>query len=149
MDTAGIYARETPGLERVVQIGLAQGRVIGVDFPESVPEDAERDHPLLDRLAEYVAGGDDLTDVTVGLTVPTDQRGVLEAVRELPVGETVSLDQLVRLAGLDPEDADDRRTAESALRNNPVPLFVPDHRVEAPGATPDDVRRALRAVESG
>jgi methylated-DNA-[protein]-cysteine S-methyltransferase len=38
-------------------------------------------------------------------------------------------------------------TVESALRSNPVPLLVPDHRVTGPGATPDAVASRLRAVE--
>jgi methylated-DNA-[protein]-cysteine S-methyltransferase len=147
MEDAGIYARQVPGLDRVVQFGVAQGRVVGVDFPDAVPADADSDHPLFERLEEYLGGGADLTDVTVALTVPTDRRAVLEAVRELPAGETVGLARLVRLAGLDPDDESDRRTTETTLRENPVPILVPDHRVEAPGATPDDVVRALRTVE--
>jgi methylated-DNA-[protein]-cysteine S-methyltransferase len=147
MEDAGIYARQVPGLDRVVQFGVAQGRVVGVDFPDAVPADADSDHPLFERLDEYLGGGADLTDVTVALTVPTDRRAVLEAVRELPAGETVGLARLVRLAGLDPDDESDRRTTETTLRENPVPILVPDHRVEAPGATPDDVVRALRTVE--
>jgi methylated-DNA-[protein]-cysteine S-methyltransferase len=147
MEDAGIYARQVPGLDRVVQFGVAQGRVVGVDFPDAVPADADPEHPLFERLEEYLGGGDDLTDVAVALTVPTDRRAVLEAVRELPAGETVGTDRLVRLAGLDPDDESDRRTTETTLRENPVPILVPDHRVEAPGATPDDVVRALRTVE--
>lgn len=147
MEDAGIYARQVPGLDRVVQFGVAQGRVVGVDFPDAVPADADSDHPLFERLEEYLGGGADLTDVTVALTVPTDRRAVLEAVQELPAGETVGLARLVRLAGLDPDDESDRRTTETTLRENPVPILVPDHRVEAPGATPDDVVRALRTVE--
>ncbi|MFC6725777.1 methylated-DNA--[protein]-cysteine S-methyltransferase, partial [Halobium palmae] len=37
MEDAGIYAREFDRLGRVVQIGVAGGRVIDVAFPESVP----------------------------------------------------------------------------------------------------------------
>jgi methylated-DNA-[protein]-cysteine S-methyltransferase len=74
---------------------------------------------------------------------------VLEAVRSIPRGETVDVATLARLAGLDGEDESDRATVEAALRGNPIPLFVPDHRVEAPGATPDEVVRRLRALESG
>jgi methylated-DNA-[protein]-cysteine S-methyltransferase len=146
----GIYARESERLGRTVQIGLASGRVISVSFPESPPPDASPDHRLLDRVFAYLGGdADHFDDVEVALTVPTDQRRVLDAVRKLPYGETVSLDRVVRIAGLDDEDEGDRETARTALRENPVPLFIPDHRVrDAPGATPDEVARALRGVES-
>jgi methylated-DNA-[protein]-cysteine S-methyltransferase len=144
---AGIFARAFD--DCVVELGVASGRVVGVSFPDDVPDDAASDHPLLDRVATYLDGEHDhFDDVPVALTVPTAQRSVLEAMRNVPYGETVSVERLTRLAGLDPEDDEDRRTVETALRENPVPLFVPDHRVEGPGATPDRVARLFRAVES-
>ena len=146
MDDAGIYARESDALERAVQLGVAGGRVISVSFPDAVPADAERDHPLLDRVFAYLDGTEDhFDDAPVALTVPTDQRRVLDAVRNVPYGETVSVARIARMAGLDDEDL---RTVETAIRENPTPLLVPDHRVEGPGATPDDVARRLRAIES-
>jgi methylated-DNA-[protein]-cysteine S-methyltransferase len=52
------------------------------------------------------------------------------------------------MANLDPDDEDDAQTLRTALRANPVPIFVPDHRVEdAPGATPESVAVTLRDVE--
>jgi methylated-DNA-[protein]-cysteine S-methyltransferase len=148
MDEAGIYAREFDHLDRAVQVGVAGGRVISVSFPASVPADAETDHPFLDRIASYLGGEEDhFDDVPVALTVPTDRRRVLDAVRKVPYGEQVSLDRVVRLAGYDDEDESDVATVEDALRSNPVPLFVPDHRVTGPGATPEDVASRLRAVE--
>ncbi|WP_136602066.1 methylated-DNA--[protein]-cysteine S-methyltransferase [Salinigranum halophilum] len=144
---AGIFARSFDDF--VVEIGVASGRVVGVSFPDAVPDDAATDHALLERVAAYLDGEEDhFDDVQVALTVPTAQRSVLEATRNVPYGETVSVERLARLAGLDPEDDDDRRTVETALRENPVPLFVPDHRVEGPGATPPTVARLLRAIES-
>ena len=145
---AGVFAR--PFEECVVELGIASGRVVGVSFPETVPDDAATDHPLLDRIGAYLAGEEDhFDDVAVALTVPTDQRSVLEAVRNVPYGETISVARLARLTGLDDEDDDDLATVETALRENPVPLFVPDHRIEGPGATPPEVVRLLRSVESG
>lgn len=132
-----------------MQFGLAGGRVISVSFPEAVPDDAETDHPLLDRAFAYLDGDDDhFEDVQVALTVPTDQRRVLDAVRNLPYGRTVSLDRVLSMAGLDADDADDVQLARTALSSNPVPLFIPDHRVrDAPGATPSDVAERLRSIE--
>jgi methylated-DNA-[protein]-cysteine S-methyltransferase len=145
----GIYARESPVLGRAVQIGVAADRVISVSFPEAVPADAGSDHPLLDRVFDYLDGAKDhFDDVTVALTVPTDQRTVLEAVRNVPYGETVTVARVARLAGLNDEDEDDLDTVRGALRANPVPLFIPDHRVSGPGATPPTVAERLREVES-
>ena len=150
MDAPGLFARTFPSLDRAVQVGVVGGKVIGVSFPADPPEDADPDHPLLDRIEAYLGGEpDDFDDVEVGLTVPTDHRRVLEATRNVPYGETVSLDRVIRMAGLDPEERADVETAKTALAENPVPIFVPDHRVrDAPGATPDSVARRLRALES-
>jgi methylated-DNA-[protein]-cysteine S-methyltransferase len=144
---AGIFARSFE--DCVVEIGVASGRVVGVSFPDEVPDDAASDHALLDRVEAYLRGeADHFDDVQVALTVPTAQRSVLEAVRNVPYGETISVERLARLAGLGPEDGGDIETVEAALRENPVPLFVPDHRVEGPSATPERVARLFRAVES-
>jgi methylated-DNA-[protein]-cysteine S-methyltransferase len=144
----GIYARESPQLGRAVQIGVAGDRVISVSFPEAVPDDAGPDHPLLDRIFDYLDGAaDHFDDVTVALTVPTDQRTVLDAVRNVPYGETVDVARVARLAGLDDEDEDDLNAVREALRANPVPLFIPDHRVSGAGATPAEVAERLRDLE--
>jgi methylated-DNA-[protein]-cysteine S-methyltransferase len=145
----GIYARESPVLGRAVQIGVAADRVISVAFPEDAPADAAPDHPLLDRVFDYLGGTEDhFDDVTVALTVPTDRRTVLDAVRNVPYGETVSVARVARLAGLDDEDEADLSAVREALRANPVPLFIPDHRVSGPGATPPEVAERLRELES-
>ncbi len=144
---AGIFARSFE--DCVVEIGVASGRVVGVSFPSELPDDAASDHALLDRVEAYLQGeADHFEDVQVALTVPTARRSVLEAVRNVPYGETISVERLARLAGLDPEDEEDRRTVEAALRENPVPLFVPDHRIDGAGATPERVARLFRSVES-
>jgi methylated-DNA-[protein]-cysteine S-methyltransferase len=140
----GIYARRSAVLGRAVQLGAAAGRVVGVSFPAEPPADADPDHELLDRVFDYLDGDeDDFADVEIALTVPTDRRRVLEAVRQIPYGETADATQVERMAGLD----DDAGTVRSALRENPVPLFVPDHRVSEPGATPADVAERLREIE--
>jgi methylated-DNA-[protein]-cysteine S-methyltransferase len=51
------------------------------------------------------------------------------------------------MAGLDPDDADDLATIRTALRENPTPLFVPDHRVEGEWATPPGVAARFRDAE--
>ena len=146
----GVFAREFESLGRAVEIGVAGGSVISVSFPEAVESDADPDHPLLDRIDAYLGGeSDHFDDVEIALTVPTDHRQVLEATRNVPHGETVSLDRILRMAGLDPDDDADRETARTALAQNPIPVFVPDHRVrDAPGGSPGAIAERLRTVES-
>jgi methylated-DNA-[protein]-cysteine S-methyltransferase len=142
----GLYARAVDGAG-VVQVGAAAGKVISVSFPDEVPPDAGADHPALDAVAAALAGERDPRTVDVALTVPTAQRDVLEAVRQVPPGERATLVQVAHMAGLDPDDAADLDTIRTALRENPVPLFVPDHRVEGEWATPPDVAARLREAE--
>lgn len=150
MEEAGIYARDSPVLDHTVQLGIAQGRVISVSFPETAEDDAQRDHELLDRIESYLEGTEtDFTDVTVALTVPTDQRRVLEAVRGIPYGTQVGIEKILNMtAGLDPEDDEDQRLVRTALAENPAPLFIPDHRVrDGPSALPPVVEQKLRSIE--
>jgi methylated-DNA-[protein]-cysteine S-methyltransferase len=147
---AGIYARESTYLDCHVQVGIAQGRVISVSFPATPEADAGTDHASLDRVEAYLQGErDDFGDVTVALTTPTGRRAVLERVREIPYGEEATVEQLARMTpDRDPEEASDLALVREALADNPVPLFVPDHRVrDGPGGAPAAVEQKLRAVE--
>lgn len=149
-DVAGIYARKFPDLDRYLQLGIAQGRVISVSFPHTPEDDAAEDHDLLDRIEAYLRGeADDFADVTVALTLSTDQREVLERVREIPYGETATVEQLARMApGLDADDDEGLRTVRDALTANPAPLLIPDHRVrDGTSTAPSDVAGVLRRVE--
>ena len=146
-ETTGIFAANAPQLDHWVQLGVASGRVISVSFPEEPDAGASEDHPLIDRILGYLAGeSDGFADVEIALTVPTTHRAVLETLRGVSHGQSVTTETLARTApGIDEEDAD---TVREALQNNPTPLFIPDHRVrDAPGATPDDVAATLRSIE--
>jgi methylated-DNA-[protein]-cysteine S-methyltransferase len=149
MDVSGIYARTSPTLDRVVQVGVVSGKLISVSFPETIPDDAEHDNAYLDAIIDAIDGRDaGLDEIPIGLTVPTDQRGVLEAVRNVPRGEAVDIGVVVRMAGLDPEDDDSKRVVRKALAENPIPVVVPDHRVrDAPSGAPDIVVSTLQRVE--
>ncbi|XVH30632.1 MGMT family protein [Haloferacaceae archaeon DSL9] len=150
MEETGIYARESAELGRAVQLGIASGRVLSVSFPASIPADAEESHPLLDRVFAYLDGAaDDFADVQLALTVPTETRRVLEAVRKVPYGETASLSQVTTLAGLDANEPDDLDRVDAALAANPLPVFIPDHRIRREsGATPSEIAEALRRLEA-
>jgi methylated-DNA-[protein]-cysteine S-methyltransferase len=150
-DSAGIFARESDYLDRYVQVGTAGGKVISVSFPEVPDEDAGDEHPVLDRIERYLAGVDRVAfdEVDVALTLPTDQGGVLKALRDVPYGEQVSCGELAAMVpGLDPDDDETTQTVRTALANNPIPLVVPDHRVrDGPSAAPPEVEQRLRSVE--
>lgn len=150
MDEAGIYARESPYLERYVQIGVASGRVLSVSFPDVPDDDAESDHDLLDRIFAYLEGEKvDFSEVQVALTVPTDRREVLESVRKIPYGEQLTVEALARRSGsLDPSDEDDLQLVRTALDENPAPILIPDHRVrDGPSAAPPAIEQKLRSLE--
>lgn len=143
---SGIYARFFDDLGYCVQLGQAGEKVISVSFPEESEEPS--DHPLLDRIADYLDGAEeDFSDVDIGLTIPTKQRSVLDALQNVPCGDEVSVELLARMStGVDHEAELD--VVRDALQNNPVPLLVPDHRVQdGPSAAPADVREFLRQVE--
>jgi methylated-DNA-[protein]-cysteine S-methyltransferase len=147
---AGIYARESEYLERYVQLGEAGDRIISVSFPTQPDADAAGEHPLLDRIETYLNGTrDDFSDVPVGLTVPTDQRAVLEAVRKIPYGENATVETVASMTpDLSAEEMDDLNLIREALDANPVPLLVPDHRVrDGPSGAPPAVEQKLRALE--
>ena len=148
---AGIYARESSYLDRYVQLGAASGRVLRVSFPDDPEPDAESDHPVLERIFEYLDGLDEIEfgDVQIALTVPTDQRAVLEQVRGIPYGDQVDVETLARMTpDLDPDDDDDVILVRTALDENPAPILIPDHRVrDGPSAAPPAVEQKLRSLE--
>ena len=150
MDAAGIYARESNYLGRYVQLGVAGDRVISVSFPDAAPVDASADHELLERVDAYLEGvEDDFADVEVGLTLPTDQREVLEAVRQIPYGDQITVRTLTSMvSGLDSDDDEDIDLVRTALAENPVPLLIPDHRVrDGPSGAAPVVEQRLRSLE--
>jgi len=148
--TPGIYARRFDELGTVIQLGVASGQVIDLSFPDTIPDDAATDHAVFERIDGYLDGDRlALTDVEIALTVPTDHRQVLEALQKVSAGNTVTVSRLTRLAGLDEDNEDDQATVREAVRANPMPLLIPDHRVrDTQGATPADVAARLREIES-
>jgi len=147
---AGIYARESTYLDRFVQFGEAGDRIISMSFPTQPDSDSSESHPLLDRIETYLGGAEDnFDDVIVGLTVPTTQRKVLDAVDQIPYGEEGSVEQVVMMAeGLGSDEQADQQQVREALAANPVPLLIPDHRVrDGPSGAPPEVEQKLRSVE--
>ena len=146
----GIYARESASLDRYVQVGVASGRVLSVEFPDSPDDDAGTNLPLLDRTDAYLQGTrEEFADVAVAMTMPTDRIDVLETVREIPYCRQVSVADLAGMTpGLAGEESDAHQLVRTALEENPAPLVIPDHRVgDGPSAAPPAVERRFRSLE--
>ncbi|RJX29014.1 MAG: methylated-DNA--[protein]-cysteine S-methyltransferase [Desulfarculus sp.] len=78
------------------------------------------------QLAAYFAGRAPALDAAVDLSGLSDfSRRVLLACRGIPYGQTASYGQLARRAG-SPRAA---RAVGQVMHNNPVPIFIPCHRV--------------------
>jgi len=147
---AGIYAREAKYLDSYVQLGIAQGRVLSVEFPAELAPDADREHELLDRIDAYLQGEpDDFEDIAVAMTMPTDRREVFETVRTVGYGDEVTVEQLARMVpGRDPDEEGTQTAVREALAANPAPILIPTHRVrDGPCGAPASVEQRLRAVE--
>jgi methylated-DNA-[protein]-cysteine S-methyltransferase len=86
---------------------------------------------IVGKIDDYFAGGTDLVDVPIdleGAELSDLQRHVLLTVRaEVRYGETATYGEVAELAGR-PGAA---RAVGTAMSRNPVPLFVPCHRVVA------------------
>ena len=85
------------------------------------------DVTIFQAILRYFAGEImDLTDYEVDLSGLTDfQRTVLEEVRKIPYGETITYQELACRIGR--EGA--ARAVGSAVARNPYPIIIPCHRV--------------------
>lgn len=93
----------------------------------------ERDHPLAARVRElllaYTAGHGDLGEFAVELPGATGlQRRTWLALRDIPKGETRSYGWLARYVG---EGTGGSRAIGTMMGANPIPLWLPCHRVVA------------------
>jgi methylated-DNA-[protein]-cysteine S-methyltransferase len=96
---------------------------------EGTPPPAVQD--AIDRMVASLRGeADDLVDVPLALdALPPFRRRVLEIVRTIPAGETLSYGDVATAVG-SPGAA---RAVGQALGRNPFPIVIPCHRVLAAG----------------
>ncbi|HET6549297.1 MAG TPA: methylated-DNA--[protein]-cysteine S-methyltransferase [Solirubrobacter sp.] len=117
------------GLVRIAFEGEPEDRtlaeVAAALGPNVIGSDRELAHER-DALSEYFEGGHP-PDLPVDLRLMTApfRRAVLEKLREVPSGQTVSYGELARRAG-NPKAA---RAVGTACARNPIPIVVPCHRV--------------------
>ncbi|OHR19943.1 methylated-DNA--[protein]-cysteine S-methyltransferase [Corynebacterium sp. HMSC034A01] len=94
---------------------------------EPLLDDEPSDHPLAaQELTEYFAGTRRKFTVPLDLKGVTDFRAsVLRELEKIPFGETTTYAELARAVG-NPKAV---RAVGSACATNPLPLFIPCHRV--------------------
>lgn len=119
------------------------------------PIEADWAPELAARLQAFMQGQvDDFRDVELEPSVTTDfQRAVIQAVRQIPYGETASYAEVARRAG-SPKAA---RGVGGVMAANRLPILIPCHRVVASGGgiggfsapTGVDLKRWLLERESG
>jgi methylated-DNA-[protein]-cysteine S-methyltransferase len=117
------------GLVRIAFEGELEDRALAEVAAALGPNVIASDRELAaerDALSSYFEGEGDL-DLPVDLRLATApfRRVVLERLREVPRGQTVSYGQLAARAG-NPKAA---RAVGTACARNPVPIVVPCHRV--------------------
>jgi methylated-DNA-[protein]-cysteine S-methyltransferase len=139
----------TPSCLRVLMpspIGPLGVELLGTSLTRLIIEPAEPDRPsytplhLLDgsdsldevfgRLAEYFAGARRKLDVEFDLAVSgvaAFVRRVLRETAKIPYGKTRTYQEIAEASGR----ADGRSAVLAALRENPIPIVIPCHRVVA------------------
>lgn len=79
-----------------------------------------------EEILEYLSGKRKFFSLTLDLSQLTEfQRKVLEAVMKIPYGETRSYSEIAKMIGTPLK----RRAVGQALKNNPLPILIPCHRV--------------------
>jgi methylated-DNA-[protein]-cysteine S-methyltransferase len=111
------------------ELWLDDGRVVNHELPRAGEPVRLARHPVVERLREYFAGEPvSFDDVDLDFSWATPfQRGVADALRAIPHGETVTYGELAALAG----HPNAQRAAGTFCARNRFPLFVPCHRVVA------------------
>ena len=103
---------------------LAAG--LRLEFPKAViEEDARALRAWVKALVDYLEGERPLPEIPLAIRATAFQRRVWEALRKIPYGETRSYEDIARRIGR-PKAV---RAVANACAHNPVPLFVPCHRV--------------------
>lgn len=110
-----------------VVLRMQDDKLVALDFVYEHRDEQCGDHPLLRELAQqlrdYFSGDRLKLNAPLELHGTEFQQRVWQALQQIPVGEVCTYGQLARMLGSSP------RAVGGACRANPVPLFVPCHRV--------------------
>ena len=122
-----LYSKFSRELGLYVQLEVLGDRVASVRLARSAPkESAGSDHPYLARILEHVrTGKDDLTDIPLHLEVGPFEREVLDFLRTIPAGRTITYGEIARRLGRPGAS----RSVGTACARNPAVIVIPCHRV--------------------
>jgi methylated-DNA-[protein]-cysteine S-methyltransferase len=117
----------------IVEIGADDGAVVSLEFVETSFAPPDEPSGIAARVRAYFDGDlDAIADLRVRFDRGTTfQREVWEALRTIPLGETISYAELARRVGRPGA----YRAVGSANGQNPVGVVVPCHRVIAADGT--------------
>lgn len=90
-----------------------------------VAPDDERNLPILQELREYLAGERELLSIPLDIRGTPFQQSVWKAIRQVPYGKTTSYEEIARQI----RRLKATRAVGQAVGANPVPIFIPCHRI--------------------
>jgi O-6-methylguanine DNA methyltransferase len=122
---AATFARFSRELGLWVVLQVCGERVRSLRLEAKAPARAGRRHPYLTRVLEHLRDGRDLGDLPLEMAGTGFNAEVLQALRQVPAGTTVTYAELARRLGK-PGAA---RAVGNACAANPFLLLVPCHRV--------------------
>src|SRR2546422_702359 len=122
-----VYSKFSRELGLYVQLEVLGDRVAAVRLARKAPlETAGSEHPHLARILEHVhTGKGDLQDIPLALEVAPFEREVLEFLRTIPPGETITYGEIARRLGRPGAS----RAVGTACARNPAVIVIPCHRV--------------------
>ena len=90
-----------------------------------VAPDDERNLPILRELREYLAGEREVFAISLDIQGTSFQQSVWKAIRQVPYGKTTSYEEIARQI----RRPKATRAVGQAVGANPVPIFIPCHRI--------------------
>jgi O-6-methylguanine DNA methyltransferase len=104
--------------------------IIKKKFPnETIVRDDKSLTQTVLQLKEYFSRERESFNLALDLAMPPFHQKVLDAVKKIPFGKTISYSDIAERAG----NIKAARAAGSANANNPIPIIIPCHRVLASG----------------
>src|SRR5213596_2207658 len=122
-----VYSKFIRELGLYVQLEILGDRIAAVRLARKAPaETTGSDHPYLARNLEHIhTGKGDLRDIPLALKVAPFEREVLEFLRTIPAGETITYGEIARRLGRPGAS----RAVGTACARNPAVIVIPCHRV--------------------
>lgn len=122
-----VYSKFSRELGLYVRLELLGDKVAGVRFARSrTASERGGDHPYLERILEQIrTGRGDLGDIPLQLEVGPFERQVLEFLRTVPAGATITYGEIARRLG----HPNASRAVGTACARNPALVIIPCHRV--------------------